>query len=181
MTITSMISRPLFLSVFCFLSLIIAPAAQAQFAPNSNAPTRGTADSAVSEPGLTVFSGQVDVRQGNVRILSDTMKVYSGQQSNAAQSFDDFNRIEAIGNFYYITPDQEVRGERGVYERVSDTFTVTGNVILLQGKDNIVTGDKLIYNLSENKAKVIGTCKGRKCGRNGRVNILIKNSGDTQN
>jgi len=159
-------------------ALCMSVTAQAQFSPDSNAPINGAADSAVSEPGLTIFSGQVDVRQGDVRILSDTMKVFSSS-NNSTEAFDDVSRIEAIGNFYYLTPEQEVRGKRGVYERASDTFTVTGDVILLQGEDNIVTGDTLIYNLNSSKAKVIGSCKGRRCGRKGRVSILIKNSGNT--
>lgn len=159
--------------------LMTFSSAQAQFSPDSNAPINGAADSAVSEPGLTIFSGQVDVRQGDVRILSDTMKVYSGS-SNSTEAFDDVSKIEAIGNFYYLTPDQEVRGDRGVYERATDTFTVTGNVILLQGEDNVVTGDRLLYNLGDGQARVVGNCKGRRCGRKGRVSILIKNSGSTQ-
>lgn len=153
--------------------------AQAQFSPDSDAPIRGAADSAVSEPGLTIFSGQVDVRQGDVRILSDTMRVYSSS-ANTTEAFDDVSKIEAIGNFYYLTPDQEVRGQQGVYERATDSFTVTGDVILLQGEDNVVTGDTLIYNLTSGEARVVGSCKGRRCGRKGRVSILIRNTGANQ-
>jgi len=158
-------------------SLLLALPASAQFATNSKAPIRGSADNVDYRQEVTVLSGQVDIRQDDVRILSDVMKIYSGSESAGAEAFNDVRRIEAIGNFYYITPEQEVRGERGIYVSETDTFTVSGDVILLQGKDNIVTGERLIYNLSENNAKVIGTCKGRKCGREGRVNILIKNSG----
>ena len=155
---------------------LLASPAQAQFAPNSNAPIKGSADNADYRADLTVLSGQVDVRQGEVRILSDIMKIYSRGGGAQGGAFENVSRIEAIGNFYYITPEQEVRGEQGVYEQSSDTFTVTGGVILVQDKDNVVTGDKLIYNLSENEAKIVGTCQGRKCGSEGRVNILIKNT-----
>jgi len=165
--------------VCCAVLLAIGQAvsASAQFAPNSNAPINGSADNVDYRQDVTILSGQVDVRQDQVRILSDTMKIYSGQSSSATAAFEDVSRIEAIGNFYYITPEQEVRGEKGIYEQETDTFTVSGNVILLQGEDNVVTGDRLIYNLSTNQARVLGTCQGRRCGRNGRVNILIKNSG----
>jgi len=78
--------------------------------------------------------------------------------------------------FFYITPEQEVTGNQGVYEKARDSFTVTGNVILLQGSDNVVTGDRLVYNLSSNQATVTGNCRGRRCGDKGRVNILIKNN-----
>lgn len=161
------------------LSILIFPAtASAQFAANSDAPIKGSADNVDYRQDVTVLSGQVDVRQADVRILSDTMRIYSGNSNTAGSAaFDDVSRIEAIGNFYYITPEQEVRGERGVYEQATDSFTVTGDVILLQGKDNVVTGDRLIYNLTSNEARVVGSCKGRRCGRTGRVNILIRNSG----
>lgn len=159
------------------VSLCFAATASAQFAPDSNAPISGSADNAEYKPNLTVLSGQVDVRQGDVRILADTMRIHSSQGSAGQNgAFDDVSKIEAIGNFYYITPDQEVKGDRGVYQSATEDFTVTGNVILLQGEDNVVTGERLIYNLNTEEARVIGTCKGRKCGSNGRVNILIKNT-----
>lgn len=161
------------------LLLAMALPASAQFATDSNAPIKGSADNVDYRQEVTVLSGQVDIRQADVRILADVMRIYSGSKSIGAEAFNDVRRIEAVGNFYYITPDQEVRGEKGVYESSADTFTVTGDVILLQGKDNIVTGDKLIYKLNESQARVVGTCKGRKCGRKGRVNILIKNSGES--
>jgi len=157
----------------------IASPAMAQFSPNSSGPTSIGADSAdVTANNLLQLRGQVDVRQGETRILSDSMDIYTRGSANNIKS-GDFERVVATGNFYYLTPDQEVRGDKGVYERDTETFTVTGNVILLQGEDNVVTGDKLIYNLSTNQAKIVGTCKGRKCGRKGRVNILIKNTGST--
>jgi len=160
----------------CVLGLAASAPAHAQFAANSTAPITGGADKVEYERDYSVFSGQVDVRQDDVRILSDVMKVYSGQSGGGQQAFDNVERIEALGNFYYITPAQEVKGDQGVYERAKDNFIVTGNVILLQGEDNVVTGDRLVYNLSDNRAVMTGSCKGRRCGQSGRVNILIKNT-----
>lgn len=164
------------------MALLMPLSAHAQFAANSNAPLDGSSDEVEYLGNVTIFSGQVDIRQADTRILSDVMKVYGAKNqvsTNQSGVFNDVERIEAIGNFYYITPEQEVRGERGVYVQATDTFTVTGDVVLLQGEENIVTGDKLIYNLTTNEAKVVGSCKGRKCGDKGRVKILIKNTGGT--
>jgi len=157
------------------LSLFVPSLAHAQFARDNKAPIDATADDIMNSGGITTLSGQVDVRQGDTRILADTMKIYTGANTGVVSATGDIDRIEAIGNFYYITPDQEVRGEQGIYTQSLDTFTVTGDVILLQG-ENIVTGDKLIYNLKTEQAQVIGSCKGRRCGSKGRVSILIKNS-----
>jgi len=126
------------------------------------------------------LTGQVDVRQGDTRILADVMKIYGGVAGvGGSGAASDISRIVAKGNFYYITPEQEVRGNQGVYVQDKDTFTVTGDVILLQG-ENVVTGNVLIYNLSTEEARVVGTCKGRRCGSEGRVKILLKNTGASQ-
>lgn len=160
-------------------AMLVPLSAQAQFAANSKAPITGSSDKAEYAPGKIVFSGQVDIRQDDVRILSDEMTVISADRNRvvaADEAFQDVSRIEAVGNFFYITPEQEVTGRQGIYERSKDSFTVTGDVILLQGDDNVVTGDQLVYNLSTNQAVVTGTCQGRRCGNKGRVNILIKNT-----
>lgn len=159
----------------------LAPLATAQFSSDSNAPVTGSADDVDYRPDVTIFSGQVDVRQGEVRILSDQMRVHTQNGQSGGNAIGGADKIEAIGNFYYLTPDQEVRGDKGVYLKSNESFTVTGNVILLQGEGSVVTGDKLVYDLTDGTAKVQGTCKGRRCGSKGRVNILLKNNQDNAN
>ncbi len=163
-------------AISIMLPLMLPITAQAQFSRNNSDPIQADADDVSNTAGVTILSGQVDVRQGETRILSDVMKIYGGS-TGLGPDTGDISRIEASGNFYYLTPDQEVRGNNGVYTKESDTFTVTGDVILLQG-ENVVTGDTLIYNLGTEKARVLGSCKGRRCGSKGRVRILIKNTGN---
>ena len=163
-------------SGLCLIGLLaVSPMAAAQFSADSNAPVTGSADDVDYRPDVTIFKGQVDVRQGEVRILSDEMRVHTQSGGTASNAIGGANKIEAIGNFYYLTPEQEVRGDKGVYLKSTETFTVTGNVILLQGEGSVVTGEKLIYDLTDGTATVQGTCKGRRCGSKGRVNILLKN------
>ena len=163
-------------SSICLIALMtMSTVASAQFSADSNAPVTGSADGVDYGPNVTTFTGQVDVRQGEVRILSDRMRVHTTDGATGAGAIGGAHKIEAIGNFYYLTPEQEVRGNRGVYIKATETFTVTGDVVLLQ-QENVVTGDKLVYNLNTGTAKVSGSCKGRKCGSKGRVNILLKNT-----
>ena len=159
--------------------MMLAPLAHAQFASGSSAPITISADNANYQGAITVLTGGVDVRQGNVRVLADKMTVYSAAAGALDQS--DISRIVAQGNFYYLTPEQDVRGNKGVYTRTNDTFVVTGNVIMKQADGNVITGEKLIYNLTTKNAVVAGNCKGRKCGSKGRVNILIKNTQSQNN
>lgn len=160
------------------LSLMAIPlSASAQFVSGSNASTTISADHAEYQGDITILTGQVDVRQGDVRILADKMTI----KSAGGISTGGFSEVTAEGNFYYLTSEQEVKGQRGVYTKTNDTFVVTGDVILKQASGNVVTGEKLYYNIGTKNARVVGTCKGRKCGTKGRVNILIKNSGGSGN
>jgi len=149
----------LFTTLVGFGLLMSATPALAQFSTNSGQDTVLDADDVASSKGVVTLSGQAEIRQGDVRLLA-------------------IDRIEAEEDFYYLTATQEVRGQKGVYTQADNNFVVTGDVILLQD-DNIVTGDSLTYNLETEEARVVSNCKGRKCGRNNRVRVLIKNSGNT--
>jgi len=89
------------------------------------------------------------------------------------------NASSENGVITYITPDQEVRGDKGVYTRADESFVVTGDVVLLQD-DSVVTGNRLNYNLQTREANVAGDCKGRKCGKGRRVSILIRSTDTAQ-
>lgn len=163
-----------------FLGLIMfAPTASAQFASGSSSPINITADNVTYAGDKSILTGGVDVRQGDVRVLSDTMTVFTAGGGSLGQG--DISKIIAVGNFYYLTKDQSVRGKQGIYTRSDDTFVVTGDVIMKQADGSVITGEKLFYNLTTQNARVVGNCKGRKCGSKGRVNILIKNTQNIAN
>ncbi|MEL6686543.1 MAG: LptA/OstA family protein [Pseudomonadota bacterium] len=177
MLVTSFRTFLAFLATFAF-----AGTAAAQFAGASGGNIELYADDAESSKGVTTLTGQVDARQDGVRILADKMVIYSRQGgSDSAPSVgtgvSDIERIVATGNFFYITPEQEVRGDEGIYTATTDTFVVTGDVILTQ-EDSVVRGTRLIYELESQTARVVSECLGRRCGPQGRVAILIKNTQD---
>ena len=160
--------------------ILTAAPAMAQFSTNSGADTILDADDIVSSKGVITLTGQADIRQGDVRLLADKVQIYTaGQSGGAIASTSEIDRVVATGNFYYLTGTQEVRGERGVFTQSDNNFVVTGNVILLQD-DSVITGDRLIYNLDTEEARVVSECKGRKCGQRQRVRVLIKNAGNSQ-
>lgn len=167
--------RSIFPASAILLAIMAMPAtAFAQFSGAGGLPTKIAADDVQYKGDHTVLNGGVDVRQGDVRILADKMTVFSGQSGGITQG--NLDRIEAEGNFYYIDKDQSVRGRRGTYTQVDEKIVVTGDVILKQEGGNVITGERLYYDTQTQNARVVGTCKGRKCGSVGRVNILIKNS-----
>ncbi len=155
-------------AVFC-----LGAPAQAQFDFGGDAPILIDAEQATYKNNVTVLTGKVDVRQGDAQILSDEMKIFRAAGQNGVDgSLGLVTRIEASGNFRYITPENTVSGDRGVYIRESGKITVTGNVQLVQPSGSRVRGDKLTYSIQTKSAKFGDECVGEGC--NGRVTFDIK-------
>lgn len=152
--------------------IALPSAAHAQFAFGGDAPIEVDADKIEYDGRLTILTGQVQIVQADVRILADKVNLYRSDLGGGR--LGDVRRIDAIGSFYYITPQEKVRGEKGVYEQDKDRITVTGDVILEDSTGNIGTGTKLVYNLTSKEALLEGDCKGRKCSS--RPSLIIDNS-----
>ncbi len=57
-----------------------------------------------------------------------------------------FTRIEASGKIRVTSKDQVVTGDTAIVDMTTNTITVDGNVVLSQGA-NVITGAKLVVNL----------------------------------
>lgn len=106
------------------------------------------------------YSGKVEVLQGQNRMRSDLMNVYfrksgapAAQPVNASpqSSWGQIDRLEAIGNVYFVTPTQIVRGDRAEYTQASDTLVVTGNVVVTQG-ENVMHGERLVVQVGAKRS-----------------------------
>jgi len=129
-------------------------------------PIKVLAEQATYEGGLTILVGSVDVIQGTARIRSDRMNIYRAEaESDVAGSLKlgAVNRIDARGNFRYTTPDNNVTGDRGIYERDKGIITVTGNVKVKQPGGNTASTDKSVYNVNTETIRFSGKCQGEDC------------------
>jgi len=157
-----------------FMSAIVVPV-QAQVFGGDD-PIKVTADNAVYEGGLTTLEGNVDVLQGTARIRSDKMKIYRSEtdgENSGSLELGAVNRIDAQGSFRYTTPENDVTGNRGIYERSKEIITVTGNVKVKQPSGNTASTDKLIYNVKTETIRFAGNCMGKDC--TSRPSIRIEN------
>lgn len=132
-----------------------------------NDPISITAAVGTYKSAVTTLSGDVDVRQAASRVTSNNMVIYRAKAKGAAGSLKlgPITKIDAKGRFVYIAPNRHLSGDRGVYEREKDIITVTGNVVLKQGGGNTITGETLVYDLAQKKARVGEDCTGETCGR----------------
>jgi lipopolysaccharide export system protein LptA len=116
------------------------------------------------------FTGHVKVVQGDTTMTCRTLVVFYGQEmglggdapvvktnSTAAvvPNAQNIRRIEAHGDVLVVSKDQNATGDQGVYDLPAKTITLTGNVVLSQGK-NVIHGEKLIVDTVTGNAHVDG-------------------------
>jgi len=167
---------PFFGITILSLTLILSLPASAQVAFGGSEPIDVKAERATYKGAKTVLSGDVRIEQAGSVILADRMDLFRAQREQGEGDFvqlGNINRIVAVGNFKYITPQNNVVGDKGVYERDKNIITVTGNVKFTQDNGNTVSGNKMIYDLTTRRARVDGNCSGRDCKRDERVVIRI--------
>ncbi len=177
MKTTSKIIRAVLMPCMLFGMLFGLPlTSTAQISFGGQEPIDVKAERATYKGAKTVLSGDVNIQQGSATILADRMDLFrvQGEQSEGGfVQLGNISRIVAVGNFKYITPQNSVTGDKGVYERDKNIITVTGNVKFTQDSGNTVTGNKMIYDLTTSRARVDGNCSGRDCRKNERVVIKI--------
>lgn len=139
------------------------------------------------------FTGNVKVVQGDTTMTCKTLVVFydqemgiagggGGQQVAASNSTADavpdtqnIRRIEAHGDVNVISKDQNASGDLGVYDPLTKMITLTGNVVVTQGK-NVIHGGRVVVNTITGNAHVEpapGT-------PDGRVHALIIPNKDSQ-
>jgi len=95
---------------------------------------------------IQYFDGRVEVTQGDKRLRADHVKIThtAGSSSDGGDSngWGEIVTIEATGNVYYVTPNEQMKGDNALYTKSADTMVITGDVVLQQGQ-NVMTGDRL--------------------------------------
>ena len=103
------------------LALGASPAA-AQLSQSSDAPVDITADAleVINNECVSIWSGSAEALQDRTRLRADVIKTFSkkgaGRPGAAGGSCGALDRMEAIGNVYYVTPQQKVRGDNANYD-----------------------------------------------------------------
>jgi len=177
--------------------LPLAAAAQVAGSPaTSSGPMDISADNGVFDNATCVstWSGAAEVLQGTARLRAATIKAYfkkkpaaagaqasstsdssalgmpGGAQSNCGAT----ERVEADGDVFYVTPEQVARGDHAVYSADGGQIVMTGDVIVVQGK-NVIHGDRLVIQTATHQAQMESTAKGR--GTPNRVRAVLFQTG----
>ncbi|HYG26828.1 MAG TPA: LptA/OstA family protein [Caulobacteraceae bacterium] len=162
------------LAMITAAALLAAGPAGAQLAQDSSAPIDITADEAevINSQCLAIWRGAAEALQARTRMRADVIRVYSTKEGDGCGSTD---RLEAEGNVYYVTVDRAVRADKAVYAAASETITMTGGVIIVEGR-NVARGDQLVVNVESGAAQMSANARGR--GNPNRVRGVFYPSGE---
>jgi lipopolysaccharide export system protein LptA len=140
--------------------------------------------SSTAESNTVLFTGNVDAKQGDLRIRSDKMTVYyddpeTPEEKKVPDTTQRIEKLVCVGNVEITREDWLGTSEQMTYLADSRQVILTGNAKAWQGQ-NMVTGEKIIYFMDEGRSEVVGgtavTAGGgeKKAGDKGRVKMTIR-------
>jgi len=156
---------------------------ESEFGFKGDSPIDVKAQIATYRGAITDLEGDVVVKQDNGTIYSNEMQILrkeSNSQTADTIKLGEIIRITSKGNFRYKTPENDVRGDQGIYERQKNVITISGNVTAKQANGNTAKSDRLIYNTKTEAIRFIGDCTGTSCKdfSGGRTQIVIPGTGN---
>ncbi|CCJ08818.1 lipopolysaccharide transport periplasmic protein LptA [Methylocystis sp. SC2] len=105
-----------------------------------------------------IYSGSVIVTNGPSTLKASRLIIFlegkGGGQADATTN-DRVKHIDAEGPVTLVSKDQIGTGDRGSYDKAENKVYLVGNVTLTQA-ENIVKGDKLVYDVATGMATVQG-------------------------
>lgn len=130
---------------------------------DTNAPVDVAADriEVLDRSDRAVFSGNVDVRQGNLRLVSARLTVAYADASGI-----DIQRLEASGGVTLTSPTETARSATAIYDLDRKLVTMIGGVTLIRGDSN-VRGGRLVIDMNSGRAVMDGGTPGAPGQANG--------------
>jgi lipopolysaccharide export system protein LptA len=101
-----------------------------------------------------IFSGNVDVRQGNLRLNSSRLTVAYSNTGGI-----EIRRLEASGGVTLRSPSESARSQFAIYDLDERLVTMIGGVELTRG-DSHVQGGRLVLDLDSGRAVMDGGTAG---------------------
>ena len=123
---------------------------------DTNAPVDVAADriEVLDRADRAIFSGNVDVRQGSLRLAAPRLTV-----AYASAGGIDIKRLEASGGVTLTSPSETARGQFAIYDLDRRLVTLIGGVTLTRGDSN-VRGGRLVLDLTSGRAVMDGGAPG---------------------
>ena len=150
----------------------------AGFELSSDAPIQIEADKldVLDNEGKAIFTGNVEVVQGEITFRAGEMIVTYAREAEAAGaagglgSAGNIRRIDASGAVVISSGEQVATGDEAAFDMASETVTLSGEKVVLTDAGNVITGCRLVIRMKTGNAEV-DPCA------NTRVQILLPGAG----
>jgi lipopolysaccharide export system protein LptA len=143
------------------------PNALQGFSKNRNEPIKIESDSLEvrDKDKVAMFIDNVRVIQGDTTLQCKKLIVHYDSESsqtgagprpatmNPAGGNQSIRRLEAQGGVVVTQKDQTAVGDRGIYDTLSNSMTLVGNVVVTQGQ-NVIRGERLWVDLTTGVSRV---------------------------
>jgi lipopolysaccharide export system protein LptA len=142
------------------LALLLAPAVSAQVnigfggvSYDDDQPVEVTADSLTIDQttGEAVFSGNVIVVQGNLRMAAGAVRIIYGTDGNNR----DVREVIATGGVLVTRGGDAAEGASAQFDVASALLTLSGDVLVTQGP-TAIAGDRMVVNMRTGNGSVDG-------------------------
>lgn len=119
---------------------------------DTSAPVEVAADSLSVDQGdgSAVFSGNVVIGQGEMRLSADRVTVVYGEGGQSR-----IRSLRAEGNVTLVSGADAAEAGEAIYDVESGRVTLSGEVVLAQGR-NVLTGDRMTVDLASGTAQIDG-------------------------
>jgi lipopolysaccharide export system protein LptA len=117
-------------------------------------PVEITADQLTADQasGQAVFSGNVRIGQGDLRLAAGEVTVIYNEATGAIA------RLRASGGVTFVTSTEAAEAANADYDLDAGTLTMTGNVLLTQGP-SAISADRMTVNLTDGTARLDGNVR----------------------
>jgi lipopolysaccharide export system protein LptA len=149
---------------------------------DSSSPVDVSADNqeSINSKCIIIFTGNVEILQNRSRLRAQKVTIFSAKQPTRdnANACGNAQRMEAEGSVYLVSDTQQARGDRAVYTFDNNIAVLTGDVVVVKGKD-VARGDKLTVNTKTNDAKLESNTPGKASQRRVRAVFYQEDSKKT--
>lgn len=112
------------------------------------------------DTGTAVFSGNVVIGQGALRLSAAKVEIVYGDSSG------DIDRLKAEGGVTFVTDTEAAEADAADYDLVNGQLVLSGNVLLTQGA-SAISAERMAINLTTGNAEL-----------SGRVRTVIQQGGN---
>lgn len=164
-------------AAICGLTALLSTTAQA-LPEDASQPIHISADSASinDNTGVTVYTGQVEIVQGSMKLRGDRVELYRSAEGEVSRIVSTGSPAQFEQQPKAGQPVTQAYGNRMEYQIPSQEITISEQARIEQGQDTF-SGERIVYNMSK---AIVDAFSGESSGQRVQMVIQPKSKGAAQ-